>query len=385
MASSQLALLTHNSHEPDQRGKLRYSTDGTGSYVERRVFYDGQDRHSRVVITQQNASRDAACFFDSQWLRQASWPILENACGSIRAVDLFSGCGAMSLGAWEACRALSLQFEPVLAADLDEDALAIYSENFRPQVALGAPIESCLDGKLGSPITSQEKSLIAACGHVDLLIGGPPCQGHSDLNNHTRRNDPKNSLILRMVRFAEIAEPPFIVIENVQGILHDKNKAAYTAIDGLTKLGYSVEWGLLDASDVGVAQHRRRCFVIASVGSAPSIESIRYTHATDGRDFDWACADLSSVESESLFDTPARVSEENQRRMEYLIQNALFELPDSERPDCHRLKPHGYTSVYGRMRPDRPAPTITTGFGSPGQGRFTHPKVARTLTPHEAA
>ena len=56
-----------------------------------------------------------------------------------------------------------------------------------------------------------------------------------------------------------------------------------------------------------------------------------------------------------------------------------------ERPDCHRFKDHDYRAVYGRLRADLPAPTITTGFGSPGQGRFTHPRFARTITPHEAA
>lgn len=67
------------------------------------------------------------------------------------------------------------------------------------------------------------------------------------------------------------------------------------------------------------------------------------------------------------------------------FENNLFELPNSERPDCHRLKPHSYKSVYGRMYWDRPAPTITRGFGSTGQGRFVHSLLKRTITPHEAA
>jgi len=56
-----------------------------------------------------------------------------------------------------------------------------------------------------------------------------------------------------------------------------------------------------------------------------------------------------------------------------------------ERPDCHKLKAHNYKSVYGRMHADQPSPTITTGFQSPGRGRFIHPTERRGLTPLEGA
>lgn len=88
---------------------------------------------------------------------------------------------------------------------------------------------------------------------------------------------------------------------------------------------------------------------------------------------------------DDIFNTASEHSLENKRRIEYLFENNLFELPNSERPDCHRLKPHSYKSVYGRMYWDRPAPTITRGFGSTGQGRFVHSLLKRTITPHEAA
>lgn len=65
--------------------------------------------------------------------------------------------------------------------------------------------------------------------------------------------------------------------------------------------------------------------------------------------------------------------------------SSRYDLPDYLRPDCHRLKQHSYKSVYGRLRWDQPAQTITTGFTSMGQGRYVHPARARTITPHEAA
>jgi DNA (cytosine-5)-methyltransferase 1 len=103
------------------------------------------------------------------------------------------------------------------------------------------------------------------------------------------------------------------------------------------------------------------------------------------RSVSWAISDLLDRVETGPFDTPAKHSATNQARIEYLFSNALYELPDDQRPDCHRLKAHSYKSVYGRLRPDEPAPTITTGFGSTGQGRFVHPTLPRTLTPHEAA
>ena len=75
----------------------------------------------------------------------------------------------------------------------------------------------------------------------------------------------------------------------------------------------------------------------------------------------------------------------NQRRIDYLFEHDIYNLPNSERPDCHRLKEHSYNAVYGRMHWDRPASTLTGGFACCGRGRFIHPLRRRTLTPHEAA
>ena len=103
------------------------------------------------------------------------------------------------------------------------------------------------------------------------------------------------------------------------------------------------------------------------------------------RTVEWAIGDLVACPKGGVFDTPATHSPENARRIRFLFDRGLYDLPNAERPACHRLKSHSYNSVYGRMRWDEPAPTITTGFGSTGQGRFVHPLVPRTLTPHEAA
>ena len=167
---------------------------------------------------------------------------------------------------------------------------------------------------------------------------------------------------------------------------HDKGKCTSTAQQTLTNLGYHVQEGLIDGSSIGLPQKRRRYFLVASKKEIPDVFSAVTRHRCEKRSVLWAIQDLERhYDPASIFNSSAKHSETNKQRINYLFKNNLFELPDSQRPDCHRLKPHGYTSVYGRMRPDEPAPTITTGFGSTGQGRFVHPNKQRTLTPHEAA
>ena len=88
--------------------------------------------------------------------------------------------------------------------------------------------------------------------------------------------------------------------------------------------------------------------------------------------------------STNLIDTTPSLTQANLDRIDYLFENELFDLPDAQRPDCHK-NGTSYTSVYGRMHWDRPAQTITTAFGTPGQGRYIHPRQRRLISPHEAA
>jgi DNA (cytosine-5)-methyltransferase 1 len=187
------------------------------------------------------------------------------------------------------------------------------------------------------------------------------------------------------MRFAETFRPRFILIENVQGIRHDRMGSLAEAKQHLRRLDYSFKDGLVRAEQVGVPQTRRRYFLFATTQAARPFDGITSQNKECVRTIGWAIADLTVPAKSTVFDTASDHSDENKRRIDYLFDHDLYELPDKERPDCHRSGGHRYASVYGRMRWDRPAPTITTGFGSAGQGRFVHPKFRRTLTPHEAA
>ena len=319
---------------------------------------------------------------DLSWLRSPTKPT-EPTGRRLRTADIFSGCGGMSLGVGEAARALGMGHEVVLAIDSSESALGIFRENFHPCVARSEPVEGSFDGDVGERLTSAERHLRTEVGSIDLLVGGPPCQGNSDLNNHTRREDPKNDLYFRMARCAEVMEPDHVLIENVPGVRHDKNNVVGRTADRLLALGYRVSSGVLEGTRLGVPQMRRRHFLVGS--RAAEIDFASMNGRCPERSVGWAIADLLDLQGKTTFDTSSRHQAQNVARIDYLFDHDLYDLPDAQRPDCHRLQAHAYQGVYGRMRWDEPAPTITRGFGCTGQGRFVHPLRRRTLTPHEAA
>lgn len=337
-------------------------------------------------IPADTSQEDLGALFDLQYLRAKDRPKnVRRAADPVRIVDLFSSCGLMSLGVAEACRALGRKFEPALALEVNERALEIYKANFSPIKSVCGDITAHINGTLGAATTAEEDELLRDLGVVDLLVGGPPCQGHSNLNNYTRRDDPKNELYERMGRFAEIASPTHVIIENVSAAVHDKTNVVQRTISKLRNLGYHTDYGLVSTETLGVPQTRRRHLVVASKTKPVDIKAIVKQYERKTRSTKWALEDLLHLESESALDIPTALSVITKRRIDYLFNRNLFDLPDHMRPDCHKNGGHSYKSVYGRMRWNRPAQTITTGFTSMGQGRFVHPKRRRTITPHEAA
>jgi len=323
-----------------------------------------------------------AAAFDGAWLRSATAPAVDADAPAVRTVDLFSGCGALSLGAAEACRALGRRFEPVLAVDIEPWAVQTYGRNFPGGQAVQDSVLSFLD-----PDGPRAEALRAHAGRVDLLIGGPPCQGHSDLNNHTRRDDPKNELYNSMARFARVLEPRWVLIENVPGAQHDRSGVVQRTWEELGAMGYQLAGGVLEGVQIGVPQRRRRYFMLASRDRLPpAVAQVQQALARTARPLSWAIDDLlDTPRSDGPYDSASTHHPRNQRRIAYLHDNDLYDLPNEQRPACHRDKPHSYKSVYGRMHWDKPAQTITTGFGSCGQGRYVHSHQQRSITPHEAA
>src|SRR5690606_5870927 len=116
----------------------------------------------------------------------------------------------------------------------------VFADNFPAANVKTASVEDYFDGALGDPLTLKEEAARASYAEITLLVGGPPCQGHSNLNNKTRRKDPKNELYARMGRAAEVLRPKFVVIENVPSVRLDTDQVVQKTAAHLESIGYDV-------------------------------------------------------------------------------------------------------------------------------------------------
>jgi DNA (cytosine-5)-methyltransferase 1 len=323
-------------------------------------------------------------------LRARRRPAFDNGSGVTRIVDLFAGCGGISLGLAQASHAAGSALQIALAVDFEPLATAVYEQNFHFAERIEtAPVEAFFDGELGAAATFVEQRTAASVAAVDVLVGGPPCQGHSNLNNHTRRVDEKNALYLRMVRAAEILRPRLLLIENVPAVLRDRHNGVGVvekAVEHLKRIGYQAEHRVVALARLGVAQTRQRHVMLATVRGEPdpallfdAIEASDTSH-----DLRWAIGDLAGARSDSMIDREPQATAKNKERMQFLLDHDIYDLPNALRPTCQQGA-HSYKSMYGRLRWTEPAQTITSGFGSIGQGRYMHPDRTRALTAHEAA
>lgn len=318
------------------------------------------------------------------WLRSSTPTGWDRNAQRIGVVDLFAGCGGLSYGVAEALRAVGLGGRFV-GVDLDPVAIAAYKENLPSAGGLVASVADVFDGAVGARPTSSERALADLAGETTFLLGGPPCQGHSAFNNRTRHSDERNALYLTMVRAAEILLPEYVVIENVPGALRDRRGVVQRSLDALTRLGYEVDHHIADMSRIGVPQLRRRLVAVASRTSFWPVADILGAHEQSVRDLRWAMGDLEDASGRGLRDEPCASAAQTKRRIDVLFDQGLWDLPNSYRPACHAHGDHSYRSIYGRLKWEQPAQTITTGFYSMCMGRYVHPSRRRTITAHEAA
>lgn len=326
-----------------------------------------------------------------QWILQKRAPSRpKTPKGTLVLADLFAGCGGLTLGAVEAIRRSGHDVDFRFAIDLEPDCVNIYADNFktRPDRLVCGSIADLVPGELGEPLGTVEKALKAKIGELDIVVAGPPCQGHSDLNNHSRRDDPKNRLYLKAVRFIEVMKPKVALIENVPAARHDKSRVVQTAADFLRKEGYNVRYETISAHRFGLPQRRRRLVLLAVRDKDPEPLFERYRMASGHHTVKEIIGDLQdepNVSGEDIFRTPSRMTKDNVRRVNFLFREKRYDLPNHQRPACHKDNDHSYKSMYGRLNWNSLAQTITGGFGSMGQGRYVHPSRRRVITPHEAA
>lgn len=165
----------------------------------------------------------------------------------LNLLDLFCGCGGISEGFRLA------GYNIVGGIDIDDDSIKTFGYNFPNALAICDNILEFTDDKIESVFGDSK---------INIIVGGPPCQGFSSANRWKKENeDPRNKLFFEYLRFVEILKPKFVLIENVRGILTSDNGYAKERIfELLENIGYNVNCEVLNASNYGVPQNRHRAF-----------------------------------------------------------------------------------------------------------------------------
>jgi len=171
----------------------------------------------------------------------------------LNTLDLFAGCGGLSLGLENA------GVEICWANELDPNAASTYrSIHLKTEV-----FEEEANGFLAR--IKDSGAGLPGPGDVDLIVGGPPCQGFSGYNRHRDPADPRNSLLETFLGFVDFLNPPHVLIENVPGMLSlGDGSIVHALIESLEGLGYFTRLGILQAGHYGLPQNRWRVFIWAA-------------------------------------------------------------------------------------------------------------------------
>lgn len=316
---------------------------------------------------------------------------------AISVASLFSGGGGLDLGFKKA------GFDIQWAIDNNKNAVSTYIAN------------------IGNHIICEDINAIdlATVPHVDVVIGGPPCQSFS-LAGKRDVEDERGQLVWRYIQIIEHIEPKAFVFENVTGLLSAKNAKGEKVIELLKsafiEIGYSISTKVVNTADYGIPQKRKRVIIVGLRNGEP-FEFPAATHSEDGSNF----KRYVSVE-EALGDLPLAVSDEKETtkylvepQSEYqkimrgkgeITEHFIPQMSELDKYIISHVKPGGnymdvpadvnsarikrlqrdggHTTCYGRLRADAPSYTINTYFNRPNVGCNIHYSADRLITVREA-
>ena len=308
-----------------------------------------------------------------------------------RILDLFCGAGGFSYGMDK-----NPNFETLIALDNDKYAGETFKKNM-PYVDV--IIGDITDETTKTSIIEKAKKL-----DINMVIGGPPCQGYSMKGKKLGLKDPRNFLFREYLSFVEILKPDVFVIENVKGLLSASNGWFKDEIvKAIGELGYVVEYGVLNASDYGVPQARERAIFICSKHNRVKLPEKTVDRIVTVKD---AISDLSYLESgqgeyEQEYSLP--ISSDYQKQMRkgskklynHMASNhkqvaidKLKMIPPEKGKEClpdELLGKQKFKTTWGRLKWDEVSPTIDTRCDAASNGKNNHPSLHRAITPREAA
>lgn len=288
------------------------------------------------------------------------------------AIDLFSGCGGLTLGLRRA------GFDVKAAVDVDQLAVRTYRDNHPRTVVVEEDIKSITGAALLKRAGLSKR-------RIDLVAGCPPCQGFSSLrtlNGGKRVNEPMNDLVFEFVRIVEELNPRAVMLENVPGLFDDRRLVEVER--RLSELGFNCASSVFDAAEYGVPQRRRRMILVGAREFEPEFGRRAKKPMTVRAAL--SSLDAPSTSADPLHNYKVSRAEHVHALIKKIPKNggSRSSLAHEEQLPCHKACA-GFHDVYGRMAWDEPSPTITGGCINPSKGRFLHPQQNRAITLREAA
>tara|TARA_B100001250_G_C19797678_1_gene789546 strand:+ start:689 stop:2308 length:1620 start_codon:yes stop_codon:yes gene_type:complete len=325
---------------------------------------------------------------------------IEKIGSELKVAEMFCGPGGLAQGIKQFCEDVEITFTSVAAIDLDKNAVKIYKQNHGTKIAEDGSVTNLLEkfdincssvtyltdaeevvvleddisdfvdeyrirrnawkevtdrkenarptlkvktaeAKYESPPKIKKDGLWGNIkpGEIDLLLAGPPCQGHSNLNNHTRRDDPKNELYLQVPAMAVALEIPIVIIENVEGAIRDVGGVVQKTKALLISNGYKVTGGVLSASKLGWPQTRKRYFLIArkeKLGDPIDINTLQTCFAIENGSQPLGIRDAIDYPAEK--DTFTRGSIESEEGDNHMLTLPNFSPKEKLRAEYHTAK-----------------------------------------------
>ena len=329
----------------------------------------------------------------------------------LRVLDLFCGAGGLSFGL-----ELTQRFTTVAGLDLLPDRIATFRANHPHATGIVEDIREI-------PVSS----LADVADSLDVIVGGPPCQGFSSIRpfRTLTEEDKRNTLIEQFLMWVSAIKPRWFVFENVLGLLtHRRGLILQTLLDGFKSCGYTVLWQVMNCAHFGVPQNRERVVIVGhrtnanfrwplpthsfnhkSMAGARS-EVVRTTpliadSMPKAITLMEAIGDLPEVEAgqsaedyggppQNAFQTWVRGEETTltmhkaTNHSKHMLRILKFAGPNISSIPEHLIS-SGFSSSYSRLDADRPSTTLTVNFVHPASNRCIHPFQNRALTPREGA
>ncbi len=309
---------------------------------------------------------------------------------SFRILDLFSGAGGFSYGMEK-----NEHFRTVIAVDFNPNALATFKYNM--------PDAQIINGDITNAEIKRRIIELSKKMQVNMIIGGPPCQGFSLKGKKLGLNDPRNYLFNEYLNIVETLQPDVFTIENVKALLSTsagwfKNQI----INKVQELGYYVSYGILNASMFGVPQARERAIFLCCkekeiclpigidklVTVRDAIEDLAYLNSGEGEFEQEYLKEPTSDYQRARRKNSKKLYNHKASDHSAIAIKKLSMIP----PECGKehlpqelLGKQQFSGTWGRLKWDSVSPTIDTRFDASSNGTNNHPYLNRAITPREAA